>query len=239
MGLWRHFFEYTLTKEQLYVVVAVISFTFTASGIAAVTSFRNDMRKMSWVISFVNSLVLTVLGGVYFVIHFTDIIADGRATFHTINDAAVLISIWLCLANIFDLLFGLIFYRAHLDPLTAYVHHTLYVWITIVAAFGTGGFATFEPFAGGIAMLLIEELPTFLLATGSIFPSLRTDVGFGVTFLLFRIIFHAVMMAYHFYSGISHLTCGLYVVTMTMHMFWFFSWAKKYGVKLFKNSKSL
>lgn len=98
-----------------------------------------------------------------------------------------------------------------------------------MAAFGTGGFQNFEPFAGGLASLLVEELPTFLLALGTVFPSMRTDMGFGVTFFVFRVSFHAAMMAYSFYSGVSTLVKILYGITMTMHLFWFNSWLKKYS----------
>jgi hypothetical protein len=237
MDIRRHFFEYTLTAPQIQSAVAIFSFIFTAVGILGVTVFKNDKRKMAWTISLLNSFVLTIAGGAYFISHIPAFVSNGRAAFHAVDDAAVLISLWLCLGNIFDLVFGLTFYRSHLDPLTAYVHHTLYVWITIVGAFGTDGFQKYDAFAGGLASLMIEEFPTFLLAVGTVFPSLRTDMGFGGSFFLFRVLFHAAMMAYSYCSGVSPLVKGLYVVTMTMHLFWFTSWVRKYGKKSIVKSK--
>lgn len=226
-----NFFEYSMSSEQVQIAFALFSFVFTVAGITAVVVFPNDKRKMAWVISLVNAFVLTFAAGSYFIVKVPTFMHDGRAAFHTVDNVSALISIWLCLANAFDLLFGLIFYRTHLDPLTAYVHHTLYIWITITAFTGNGGFANFEPFSGGLAALLVEELPTLLLALGSVFPSLRTDLGFGLTFFLFRIMFHAAMMAYSIHSGVSTLVTILYCVTMSMHVFWFYSWASKYGKK--------
>jgi hypothetical protein len=237
MDLRRHYFERILTIEQLQAATAIFAFVYTVAGISAVVGYKNDKRKMAWIISLVNSFVLSVASSSYFVAHIVNFIRDGRGSFHAVNDVSVLICIWLFLANFFDLLFGLIFYRAQLDPVTAYVHHTLYLWITIVAAFGTGGFADFEPFAGGVAVLLVEEIPTFLLAAGSVFPAMRTDVGFGVTFFLLRVMFHAAMMAYSVYSGIALLPTVLFGGTLTMHVFWFFSWQKGYRARLRKNSK--
>jgi hypothetical protein len=219
--------------------VGIFCFVYTATGIFAVTTLQHDKRKMAWVISLLNSFVLTFSAGSYFLMHIPSFIKDGRSAFHTVNDVSALIAIWLCLANIYDLLFGLIFYRKYLDPLTAYVHHTLYVWITLVSVFGTDGVYQYEPFAGGLAALLVEELPTLLLALGSVFPSMRTDLGFGVTFLMFRVLFHAAMMTYSVYSGVSTLVTVLYSITMTMHLFWFVSWARKYGVKAVKKDKTV
>lgn len=224
-----NYFEYNMTLEQVHIAIAVFSFAFIIAGITAVVVFPKDKRKMAWVISMVNAFVLTVAAGSYLFVKLPAILQDGRAAFHAVDNVSALINIWLCLANIFDLLFGLIFYRSHLDPLTAYVHHTLYIWITITAFTGNGGFAKFEPFTGGAAALLVEELPTLLLAMGSVFPSMRTDLGFGVTFFLLRIAFHGAMMVYMVRSGVSTLVTILFCVTMTMHAFWFYSWASKYG----------
>ena len=233
----RHFFQYTLTEAQLLRAVGIMSLVFIISGFTAVVVYAKEKRKMAWIISMVNGFVLTLSAGAYFVVKFPSFMENGRAAFHYVDNVSVLICAWLGLANFFDLAFGLIFYRAYLDPLTAYVHHTTYLWITYTAITGNGGFAKFERFTGGIAVLLIEELPTFLLALGSVFPSMRTDIGFGVTFFSLRILFHGGMLVHSIRSGVSTLAATLFCATMTMHAFWFYSWASKYGAKLLKNNK--
>ena len=45
-------------------------------------------------------------------------------------------------------------------------------------------------------IVTLEELPTWLLAAGAMFPSLRTDLGFGASFFLLRI-------CYHFYNMVN------------------------------------
>lgn len=232
-----NFHEYTLSDAQFKILCAGIAFIFTLSGITAVVAFPKDKRRMSWIISLVNSFVLSVTSSLYMYVKWPVIIADYRAFFHSADNVSMAIAVWLLMANIFDLAFGIVFYRAYLDPLSAYLHHTLYIWIMTVAISGNGGFANFEPFVAGSAFLLVEEIPTFLLAAGSVFPSLRTDLGFGFTFLVFRLGFHIAMLWAGVHYGIAKLVVGLFAITLVMHSFWFYTWFTKYGKKLLFGAK--
>jgi hypothetical protein len=152
--------------------------------------------------------------------------------FHSLDNVSVLVSIWFTLANIFDLLFGLIFYRKYLDPLTAYVHHIVYIWILVTGMTGHGGIAMFEPYCAGPVYMFIEEMPTFMLALGSVFPAYRTDIGFGVTFLLLRLVYHGYMLLYSVYLGASPVVPFMFSLTMCLHVYWYYAWCTKYGWKL-------
>ena len=46
----------------------------------------------------------------------------------------------------------------------------------IISTTGNGFFMTAIPFASSFVFMLIEEFPTFLLALGSVYPSLRTGL---------------------------------------------------------------
>jgi hypothetical protein len=81
---------------------------------------------------------------------------------------------------------GLIDYREQMRIDTGYIHHTAYVFILCYAL--SRGFTQY------FVVLAIAEVPTFLLAVGSIFPSLRQDLLFGVTFFLSRILWFAVVL---------------------------------------------
>ena len=233
----KNFDEFTLSQDSIFKALGIFSLVFVVGGITAVLTLSKEKRRMSWVISLINSFVLFIASSTYVFVKYPAFLLDARSAFQSVDNASALICLWLFCGNFYDLLFGLLFYRQYMDPLTAYVHHTLYMWITVTSVFGNGGFATFEPFAAGIAALLVEELPTLMLAVGSIFPSLRTDMGFGVTFFLLRVSFHAFTLVYAVRAGVSTLVVVLYCATMSMHAFWFYSWASKYGSKALKKPK--
>jgi hypothetical protein len=143
-----------------------------------------------------------------------------------VDNFAALTTLWFGLACAFDLLFGMIFYSKHLQLLTAYVHHIVFMWISFTSVTGKGGFLTCTPFAPSFVLMLIEELPTFLLALGSVFPAYRTDYGFGVTFFLLRLVYHSYNLAYSIRNGTESVITVLYVLSFLLHVNWFHGWVK-------------
>lgn len=129
---------------------------------------------------------------------------------------------------IMDILMGLLFYREHLDPLTSWFHHTAY-FMLLTWAINSRVTLCF-------LMFLVEEIPTFLLALGSINKSLRHDMLFGSTFFALRIAYHSI----HFYTvfwlwnaakfadpTVLHVIRGNMVLTMTLHVHWFRGWVRQ------------
>jgi hypothetical protein len=153
----------------------------------------------------------------------------GKNIIETRDNVGVIACIWFGLVNFLDLVFGLIFYPQYLGLLTAYVHHTLYIWMMNLVAFGNGIFFTAPYHSTGFVIVTIEELPTFLLALGSIFPSLRTDLGFGITFFFTRIAYHMYIFAFMIASRCFISILILMTITLLMHVHWFYGWVKKYG----------
>ena len=86
------------------------------------------------------------------------------------------------------------------------------------------------PFSNLFLLAAIEELPTFLLALGSMFSVFRTDLGFGLSFFLLRICYHLYLFTLGMKIGIETPVIGVFVLTLTMHLNWFYAWVSKYGV---------
>ena len=103
---------------------------------------------------------------------------------------------------------------------------------------GNGLFFTAPPHAGGFTLCMIEEIPTFLLALGSIFPSCRTDIGFGITFFIFRVLYHGYVLCFQIYFGVHMFAVTITFFSMLLHVFWFYGWASKYGKKLLSGGKN-
>ena len=240
----KHFLEYTLSRTNVEISIVVFAVIWIVIGFAGGYYFRTEPKRLSWTISLINSFVLTVVGAVYLFVkvpthdNFFYFGNNGRQLFHSLDNVSVLVSIWFTLANIADLVFGFMFYRKFLDPLTAYVHHTVYIWILVTGMTGHGGFAMFDPFCAGPVYMFVEELPTFLLALGSVFPAFRTDLGFGVTFFLLRLVYHSYMLLYSIYLGADFTVPFMFTLTLALHVYWFYTWCIKYGWKLIWNPKT-
>lgn len=201
--------------------------------------FRKDRKRLAWVVSSVNSATMLLHGIIFLIARSSDLVKiltwqlSTSSFFQQRDDFSGYLCIWFAVANIWDVVFGCLFYREKLDPLTAYVHHTSFVIISYMAVKGDLFGFKVDPFSTAFVFMAIEELPTFLLAFGTIFPQFRTDIGFGVTFALFRLIFHLWIFSYGYtHGGISSTLTILFVLTMTLHLHWFINWVSKYGRRL-------
>lgn len=157
---------------------------------------------------------------------------DGSSVFHTRDTLGVFTCVIFAVGNIADLTLGLIFYPSELGLLTTYIHHTLYTWLMIFGMTSNGGFVqTKGPFTTAFLFCTIEELPTFFLALGSIFPTCRTDLGFGATFFILRIVFHITILHHEMACNGYAPMYSLIILTLLLHLYWFYGWVTKYFFK--------
>ena len=205
---------------------------------------RHRKKIMTWAVSTANSFVVCVLGVVYMFLHFSDERVWGWPTFPAVgtdaamdkllgrDDFGTVACVFFGVANVCDLFLGLVFYPENLSFLTTYFHHTVFTWLMICAITTHGGFITTpSPFVPSFVMALPEELPTFLLALGSVSKKFRTDIGFGVTFFLLRIVYHLFLLYYVIANGCNAVTIGMYILSTTLHVVWFKSWIFGTGLK--------
>ena len=82
------------------------------------------------------------------------------------------------------------------------------------------------------------EISTIFLASGSIWPHSRQDFLFGLTFFLFRVVYHGALVAFLFYN-FAYIPSyrGYYAIGASMSWFmhckWFCNWFTKYMRKSF------
>jgi hypothetical protein len=199
---------------------------------------KKGLRRLSWALSCFNSGLLTLLGCVYTYFKFKETgITLQYKSLHNSDDMSFLVCLWFGLFNATDLVFGSLMYPAQMDFLTAYIHHPLFIYIMIACTTGYYGVwmengklvPTLVPaFAPSFMLMTVEELPTFILALGSVFPSLRSDLGFGISFFLLRIVYHGYVMMRGIQVGVHTFTSCLFGLTMVMHIFWFRGWVVSY-----------
>jgi hypothetical protein len=231
------FVDFTLTYDDLRVCALMSIANLLVYSVIGLYFFRQDRKRLAWVISCVNSATMLFHGIIFLVARSSDLLkiitweSSSSSFFQQRDNFSAYLCTWFAVANVWDVVFGLFFYREKLDPLTAYVHHTVFVWICYASVTGDGIFINVDPFSTAFIFMAIEELPTFLLALGIVVPKFRTDLGFGLTFFVFRLVFHLLIFSYAYHQGISSTLTVLFGLTMALHLHWFINWAAKYGKK--------
>ncbi|KAG0766208.1 hypothetical protein G6F16_001078 [Rhizopus arrhizus] len=81
-----------------------------------------------------------------------------------------------------DLVIGSIFYAKKIDPLTGWLHHTVYLMLLI--------WTIHRQYCSVFVMMCLLEIPTFILSVGSVRNRFRYDYLFAITFVCTRILFH-------------------------------------------------
>lgn len=131
----------------------------------------------------------------------------------------VLVTTFFMTFLIMDLVVGSFFYKNKIEILTGWVHHITYL--------GTLTWAIHNQYSSIFIMMCILELPTFLLALGSVRSQLRRDYLFASAFLLTRILFHAfaIKSAYGLkpFGPIMNALSAFFPV----HCFWFYGKRRK------------
>jgi hypothetical protein len=231
----NNFEELTLTKTEIkeygVAFVAILS-TISLFGVIV---FGNDAKRFAWLISLVNSFLLTWAGAIYCLVKiykYPGIVTQQHndiSVFQNVDNFSALVCLWFGLANIFDLMVGSIFYRKYVGLLTGWFHHAMFTWMMYAGTTGITPYGTIRPFASIFIIVCVEELPTFMLSLGSMFPALRTDMGFGITFFLLRCCLHFYMFIYMLRLSCDGTVVGVFVVSLSMHFFWFYSWISKYA----------
>lgn len=242
----QNFEMFTLSDTDIRQAIIVFVILLSVIGIVSKRSIA-EPKKLAWAVSLCNSFIMMNLGSIYLAVrapkirglfsygyeynNLAEVFHDNPSNFTTLT------CLWFALANIFDLLFGFIHYRKYIDPLTGFVHHAVFIWLCFACTTGNGVFFTIrKPFASSFLLCLIEEVPTFLLALGTLFPFFRTNNGFGLSFFLLRIVYHTYFMTYAFYLKADAPVLVLFILTSILHVNWFQLWLKKYGP--FAKSKS-
>jgi hypothetical protein len=238
--------DYIISKPNFYSVTYSvnqfqnITLAFSAIGMAicfGLYHFIKEKKKLSWGVTFVNSLITSILSMVYIyrkkreIINYLNNGVGGYDLLGSNDDYSVLCCIWFAVMNIYDLLFGTICYSKYLGLFTAIIHHPFYVWVMFAAVSGKIGFIQVSPFSSGIVFLFVEELPTFVMALGHIFPSFKTHLVYGISFFLLRVCYHIGISYTGFVSEMDLVHVLLPMVPLAMHVYWFKEWLDKYGKK--------
>lgn len=185
------------------------------------TGVAKTEKQISWLLTFASSLVCTIISTPCFYKFWRsgwDIRLLGmESTWHT---ASVCFFITYL---ILDLTMGSLYYRRRITFLTGWFHHTLYILILLwFLRLRTASF---------FCTAAILEVPTLVLALGSLKQSWRCDFLFASSFFVLRLVMHAWMIhelkQHHRVQSLWMVA----VVVFPLHLYWFYG--KFYHFSLF------
>lgn len=191
--------------------------------------FKTEKQK-AWLITLFSSTILSAIGMYKSLDLATVNIYLTRENLHSDNCLSVFGCIFFLNANMLDLLFGARYYPSETKLLSGYVHHIFYVgWISIVMYYNS---------SNGAVFFFVEEIPTLVMAIGSLFPALRSDWLFGITFFIFRIVYHTWYTYRMFSSDYESAYWRVALAVFMLHLFWMAQWCKGM-IKRTKSAKNL
>lgn len=163
-------------------MVAASSVAFGAYFMTVKKTFKLPTKRLAWVLPTASALILGSLS-LYELHRLGTLGWDlNRLAFTDSPVSRWGISIFLS-SLLTDCFFGTLYYLDQFDPLSGWAHHTFYIGATLYALHGN--------FTSGMLIFMTSEFPTFILAMGHVMPELRSDLGFGLSFLSTRILYHA------------------------------------------------
>ncbi|KAF9359294.1 hypothetical protein BGX26_012674 [Mortierella sp. AD094] len=177
-------------------------------------------RGLSWVLTLFSSLVLftgtfTLSSNMEWNLAGGDMLTLlSLRNFPKESDLATMYSAYFISYLICDLGLGIIHYRKYLDPLSGWLHHLGYLCIISNATLQKN-VSTF--FAMGTPI----EVSTIFLASGHIFPKLRSDFLFAIAFFTSRIVYPIVLLPELYLNVESRLCWKVAMMALLLHVHWF------------------
>ncbi|CAO3632805.1 unnamed protein product [Cunninghamella echinulata] len=169
-------------------------------------------KQISWLLTLASSVVCTIVSLPYYYRFYSsgwDMQLLGmESTIHT-----CLVCFFMTYL-ILDLTLGSIYYKSRITIATGWIHHSIYIVILfwLMRCKSTSFFT----------VNAILELPTVILALGSMKASWRCDVLFACSFFALRLVYHAFMiLAVKQYHRIESLWLVATLV-FPLHIYWFY-----------------
>lgn len=195
-----------------------------ADKVEAEAARKATRKSRAWTMSLLNSCFLSCVGTYYAV----QLLAAPTASFTALalSDVADgplpsrVALLWMMAFMLNDLFVGIWAYPEYLDWLSGWLHHGVY--LLILPYLATQGYSV--SFAAGCFC----EVPTFLLALGSVNKAWRTDLPFGVTFFFTRVAFFMWLAVQHHWVSHKPVLRNMAIACVLLHCYWLGGWLKSY-----------
>lgn len=181
-------------------------------------------KGKAWIVMLFSSLILSLVGVVY-VFQAQAYNLWTNEFIYSDDFVSRIVMLFFASVNVMDLLLGILYYPSFLDPFSTIAHHIFY--IGFIAALLINGYSK------GFMLCFLMEVPTFVLALGSVWKKCRSDLSFGISFFLTRILYN-MLLAYRLAMlSIDGIIWKICVGVLFLHIFWFYKWVRVYGKHVF------
>jgi len=212
-------------KEGEYGITVACSL-FLIAFYAVLRMMRPEIKTRAWILSLASSSTMSICGIIYTIRFFNHLNSFGFQNVENFvvsdDDFSRSICIFFKAFLVIDIIIGMIDYRSQVQILSGWLHHFFYA--------GFLSWILSSNISVGFALVTPLEFPTLFLSLGSVFPSLRTDMAFGLVFLVTRIIYHSFVL--WLFIGFQRVTLWPTILGLgILHWFWFFGWVKSMNKK--------
>lgn len=212
-------------KSSSYILILFLSCVEYWFHYFFITFIRKDLttKQKAYILSLKSSLTLLLIG-IYFNYYY---FASGfnESNFYNILETknglnfGILVVLYFTAYLIMDVYIGRTEYPDYMKVLSGNFHHIVYIFVNITSLY-MGVYPLY-------LLMMLSEIPTFILALGSFDSQFRNDQLFGITFLLTRIVYH-IILTWTFRKHSMYLYLSL--AALGLHLYWFSNWIKKYGI---------
>lgn len=189
-----------------------------------------SQKQKAYILTIKSSLTLLLVGLYYNYYYFSSNFNENNfLNILTETNSIIfgkLIIIYFTAYLLMDIFIGNKEYPDYMKSISGNLHHSIYTIVNMLSLY-TGIF----PF---YLLQMTSELPTFLLALGSFDSNLRNDNLFGLTFFSTRIVYH-IILTWMFRKHTLYLPLSL--AALSLHIYWFYGWYKKYAISTKKLNK--
>ncbi|CAO3590676.1 unnamed protein product [Absidia cylindrospora] len=212
-----------LTLSQVVTQPIVpISFTLSLLGLGFYfyfclrTGLAKNEKQISWLLTFASSVVCTAVSFPYYIRFWRsgwDMQLLGMES--SVHTSLVCFFITYL---VMDLSLGSMYYKGRITIATGWIHHSIYIVILFwLMRSRSASFFTVNA---------ILELPTVILAVGSMRASWRSDFLFASSFFALRLVYHAWMIVsvkqYHRLESLWLVA----LLVFPLHVYWFYGIAQ-------------
>ncbi|CAO3627384.1 unnamed protein product [Cunninghamella blakesleeana] len=202
----------TLYQLYAYYYASSLLFLSTTFFICKEHQLFTNKKQLSWILTFASSLVCTIASIPRMYRFWKSGYDMYWLALNTNNDIAI-----VCFFQIYlflDLALGYRYYKSQIRWVTGWLHHSIY--LLLLCWFLKRRISSFFVTAA------ILELPTLILAIGSLHPPWRSDNLFAISFFFFRLVFHTSMIRllkhHHHVRPLWLIALGI----LPLHLFWFY-----------------
>ena len=213
MGVLTRFAPLVAPEFRQDVCVAILLYLIGYAALGGFSPLMEAKRK-AWVLSVLCSFGMS-LGSLPYVWRLaTEHQWVTKPLVYADDSLSLFVMAWFMSFLVLDIAIGLQHYRKEIGFLTGWFHHSLYMAMCV--------WAVVNGITISAVATMIMEIPTFVMAAGRVYKSMRSDAIFGATFLVTRIVY----LGYYIYR----LMCDeaprvtvwpVCVPAMALHVFWF------------------